>query len=81
MRLPVNEKIKKSIYEISGTWENLLDINSVHLHRLLYCLQIIENFVLDTERERAEPINIAESNTTAYFKDKEWYLDTYFSEI
>jgi hypothetical protein len=72
MRLPVNEKIKKSIYEISGTWETLLDVKSVHLHRLLYCLQIIESFVLDVERERSDPINVVDNNLTPYFKDIEW---------
>ncbi len=53
VRLPINEKIKNSLYEVSDTWENLLEVKSSHhLHRLLYCLQIIEDFLLNKEDER-----------------------------
>jgi len=52
VRLPINEKIKNSIYEVNESWDNLLEVKSHHLHRLLYCLQIIEDFLLDNEAER-----------------------------
>ena len=50
MRLPVNEKIKKSLYNIEEKWDMLLDTKS--MHRLLYCLQIIENFTYDQEKDK-----------------------------
>ncbi len=53
-RLPVNEKIKESLYNISDTWENLLNVKSTKLHRLLYCLTIIEDFILHRDHERNE---------------------------
>lgn len=52
IRLPVNEKIRNSLYEINDSWENLLEVKSHNLHRLLYCLQIIEDFLVDKEGER-----------------------------
>lgn len=52
IRLPINEKIKDSLHEASDSWENLLEVQSHHLHRLLYCLQIIEDFLLDKDAER-----------------------------
>ena len=52
IRLPINEKIKNSLFEVSESWDSLLEVKSHHPHRLLYCLQIIEDFLLDKEAER-----------------------------
>ena len=42
MKLPVNEKIKESLFKLEKKWEELFDENS--LYKSLYCLQIIEEF-------------------------------------
>jgi hypothetical protein len=52
MRLPLNEKLQTSLYEMSDKWENLLEAKNVHLYKLLYCLQIIESFIIDVEKEK-----------------------------
>jgi len=52
MRLPVSEKTKKSLYEVNDSWENLLGLGSIQQYRLLYCLQIIDDFLFDKEAER-----------------------------
>lgn len=44
MKLPVNEKIKESLFKVERKWEELFDENS--LYKSLYCLQIIEEFML-----------------------------------
>ncbi len=49
MRLPVNEKTKKSLYDINDSWENLLGVKSMQKYKLLYCLQIIEEFLFDKQ--------------------------------
>jgi len=45
MKLPVNEKIKESLFKLEKKWEELFDENS--LYKSLYCLQIIEDFMLN----------------------------------
>lgn len=50
MRLPTNINIKKKIYLLNDPWETILD--SSNIYRLLYCLQIVEEFAYDRERER-----------------------------
>ena len=52
MRLPVSEKTKMSLYEINNSWENLLGLRSMQQYRLLYCLQIIEDFLFEKEPEK-----------------------------
>jgi len=51
MRLPVSEKTKKSLYEINDSWENLLGLKSMQQYRLLYCLQIIEEYLFDGDAD------------------------------
>ena len=46
MKLPVNEKIKESLFKVERKWEELFDENS--LYKSLYCLQIIEEFMLSS---------------------------------
>ena len=50
MRLPINERIKKALHDIEEKWDVLLNTKS--MHRLLYCLQIIENFTYDQEKDK-----------------------------
>lgn len=77
VRLPVNEKIKNTLYEVSDNWDNILEVQSLHLHRLLYCLQIIEDFLLDKEAERLNPVDFTQQNVSPMFKDEEWMQKFY----
>lgn len=40
MKLPSNEKIKKSLLNMEKSWNDLIDVKS--FYKCLYCLQIIE---------------------------------------
>jgi len=79
MRLPLNEKLQTSLYEMSDKWENLLEAKNVHLYKLLYCLQIIESFIIDVEKEKLSPIDITETIDVVPFKNHEWAYKFYQS--
>ena len=49
MKLPSNEKIKKSLVNMEKSWEELIEIKS--FYKCLYCLQIIEELTFANNNE------------------------------
>lgn len=52
MRLPTNINIKRKIYQMEDSWDKIFDAKNIY--RLLYCLQIVEDFAYDREKERGK---------------------------
>lgn len=72
VRLPVSERTKQSIYDMSNPWETLLGGQSMQQYKLLYCLQIIEDFLFDQTIEKPKSVYKAQDSIPNQFKDPVW---------